>query len=82
VKRSAGTNTGAAAARGHARALADAPVVRPPLRPGSWLPDFFVQHPKSGWLAIAVAGSANLCLIGFARDGHCSVYAHPQRLLR
>ena len=33
-------------------------------------------------LAIAVAGSANLCLIGFARDGHCSVYAHPQRLLR
>ncbi|QIL20480.1 formate dehydrogenase accessory sulfurtransferase FdhD [Thermomonas sp. HDW16] len=33
-------------------------------------------------LAIAVAGSASLCLIGFARDGHCSVYAHPQRLLR
>ena len=33
-------------------------------------------------LAIAVAASAGLCLVGFARDGHCSVYAHPQRLLR
>ena len=33
-------------------------------------------------LAIAVAASANLCLVGFARDGHCSVYAHPQRLVR
>ena len=32
--------------------------------------------------AIAVAASANLCLVGFARDGHCSVYAHPQRLVR
>lgn len=33
-------------------------------------------------LAIAVARSANLSLIGFARDGQCSVYAHPQRLVR
>ena len=33
-------------------------------------------------LAIALAESANLCLVGFARDGHCAVYAHPQRLVR
>ena len=32
-------------------------------------------------LAIALAESANLCLVGFARDGHCTVYAHPQRLV-
>lgn len=32
-------------------------------------------------LAIALADSANLCLVGFARDGHCAVYAHPQRLV-
>lgn len=31
-------------------------------------------------LAIALADSANLCLVGFARDGHCAVYAHPERL--
>ncbi len=31
-------------------------------------------------LAIALAESANLCLVGFARDGHCAVYAHPERL--
>lgn len=33
-------------------------------------------------LAIAVAASANLCLVGFARDGHCSVYAHHERMRR
>lgn len=33
-------------------------------------------------LAIALAESANLCLVGFARDGHCAVYAHPERLVR
>ncbi len=33
-------------------------------------------------LAIALAESANLCLIGFARDHHCAVYAHPERLER
>ena len=33
-------------------------------------------------LAIALAESANLCLVGFARDGHCGVYAHAGRLLR
>ena len=33
-------------------------------------------------LAIAVAASAGLCLVGFAREGHCNVYAHPQRLAR
>ena len=32
-------------------------------------------------LAIALADSANLCLVGFARDGHCAVYAHPERLV-
>lgn len=32
-------------------------------------------------LAIALAESANLCLVGFARDGRCAVYAHPQRLV-
>ena len=31
-------------------------------------------------LAIALAESANLCLVGFARDGHCAVYAHAERL--
>lgn len=31
-------------------------------------------------LAIALAESANLCLVGFARDQHCAVYAHPERL--
>ncbi|HSD16853.1 MAG TPA: formate dehydrogenase accessory sulfurtransferase FdhD [Thermomonas sp.] len=31
-------------------------------------------------LAIALAESSNLCLVGFARDTHCTVYAHPQRL--
>jgi FdhD protein len=33
-------------------------------------------------LAIALADSAKLCLVGFARDGHCGVYAHAERLLR
>ena len=33
-------------------------------------------------LAIAMAESSNLCLVGFARDRHCTVYAHPQRLER
>lgn len=33
-------------------------------------------------LAIALADSANLCLVGFARDDHCGVYAHAERLVR
>jgi len=33
-------------------------------------------------LAIALAESANLCLVGFAREGHCGVYAHAERLVR
>jgi len=33
-------------------------------------------------LAIALADSAALCLVGFARDRACVVYAHPQRLVR
>jgi FdhD protein len=33
-------------------------------------------------LAIALAESARLCLVGFARDGHCGVYAHAERLMR
>lgn len=32
-------------------------------------------------LAIALADSSNLCLVAFARDGQCSVYAHTERLL-
>jgi FdhD protein len=32
-------------------------------------------------LAIALAESAKLCLVGFARDGHCGVYAHAERLV-
>lgn len=33
-------------------------------------------------LAIAMAQSSGLGLVGFARDRHCVVYAHPQRLRR
>lgn len=33
-------------------------------------------------LAIALAQSTGLGLVGFARDGQCVVYAHPQRLTR
>lgn len=33
-------------------------------------------------LAIALAESAGLCLVGFARQRQCAVYAHPQRLER
>jgi FdhD protein len=33
-------------------------------------------------LAIALAQSTGLGLVGFARDGQCVVYAHPQRLQR
>ena len=33
-------------------------------------------------LAIALAASTGLCLVGFARDGRCSAYAHTQRLLQ
>jgi len=33
-------------------------------------------------LAIALAQSTGIGLVGFARDGQCVVYAHPQRLRR
>ncbi len=33
-------------------------------------------------LTIALAQSTGLGLVGFARDGHCVVYAHPRRLRR
>lgn len=33
-------------------------------------------------LAIALAESTGLCLVGFAREGTCGVYAHAGRLLR
>lgn len=36
-------------------ALDDACVVRSPVKREGWAPDFFVQHPQSGWLAIAVS---------------------------
>lgn len=60
---------GAVSARGiHIKrtlnALDDDHVVRTPLRPGGWLPDFFVQHPKNGWLAIAVADTPFSALAG------------------
>ena len=32
-------------------------------------------------LAVALAESAHLCLVGFARAGNCAVYAHPERLV-
>ncbi|GAB2862898.1 hypothetical protein GCM10027277_34370 [Pseudoduganella ginsengisoli] len=35
--------------------LSDDYVVRTPLRPAGWAPDFFIQHPVQGWLAIAVS---------------------------
>jgi hypothetical protein len=36
-------------------ALDDVCVVRRPLRPTGWAPDLFVQHPETGWIAIAVS---------------------------
>jgi FdhD protein len=32
-------------------------------------------------LAIVIARSAGVCLVGFARPGGCNAYAHPERLL-
>ncbi len=32
-------------------------------------------------LAVDVARSAGVCLVGFARPGGCNVYAHPERLI-
>jgi hypothetical protein len=61
---------GAASARGiHIKrvlgALDDEHVVRAPIRPGdAWQPDFFVQHAKNGWLAIAVADTPFSALAG------------------
>lgn len=45
-------------------ALDDDYVVRTPLQPGGWQPDFFVQHPAQGWLAIAVADTSFSALAG------------------
>lgn len=36
-------------------ALDDAYVVRTPVRQNAWGPDFFIQHPADGWLAITVS---------------------------
>lgn len=33
-------------------------------------------------LAVALSESSGLCLVGFARNGRCAVYAHPHRLER
>jgi hypothetical protein len=44
--------------------LDDDHVVRTPIRRSEWLPDFFVQHPKNGWLAIAVADTPFSALAG------------------
>ena len=35
--------------------LDDSYVVRTPIRPDVWAPEFFVQHPELGWLALAVS---------------------------
>ncbi|MDR0380037.1 MAG: AAA family ATPase [Candidatus Accumulibacter sp.] len=59
---------GAASARGiHVKrilsTLDDDHVVRTPIRPDNgWSPDFFVQHPKNGWLAIVVADTPSSAL--------------------
>jgi hypothetical protein len=37
------------------KALDDAYVVRTPVKRNEWTPDFFVQHPVEGWLAIVVS---------------------------
>ena len=50
-----------------------------PRRPASRLSPRFPRRPR---LAIALAASAKLYLVGFARDGHCGVYAHAGRLVR
>jgi hypothetical protein len=46
------------------KVLDDDHVVRTPIQPSGWLPDFFVQHPKNGWLAIAVADTPFSALTG------------------
>ncbi len=49
------------------RALAkldDAYVVRRPLRPQGSTPDFFIQHPAYGWLAVAVSEASPATLAG------------------
>jgi hypothetical protein len=46
------------------KTLDDDHVVRTPIQPGGWLPDFFVQHPRKGWLAIAVADTPFSALTG------------------
>lgn len=60
---------GAVSARGiHIKrtlgALDDDYVVRTPIQPSGWLPDFFVHHPEKGWLAIAVADTPFAALAG------------------
>jgi len=44
--------------------LDDTYVVRTPLRPDGWAPDFFIQHPAQGWLAIAVSEAPYDALAG------------------
>ncbi|MDR2625984.1 MAG: hypothetical protein LBC37_06590 [Zoogloeaceae bacterium] len=46
------------------KALDDDHVVRTPIQPSGWLPDFFVQHPKNGWLAIVVTNTPFSALTG------------------
>jgi hypothetical protein len=45
-------------------ALSDDHVIRTPILRSGWLPDFFVQHPSKGWLAIAVADTSFSALTG------------------
>jgi hypothetical protein len=46
------------------KALDSDHVVRTPIQPNGWLPDFFVQHPTRGWLAITVAETPFPALAG------------------
>lgn len=45
-------------------ALGDDYVVRTPIRRSKWLPEFFIQHPKDGWLAIAITDTPFSALVG------------------
>jgi len=52
-------------------ALDDAYVVRTPVRQNEWRPDFFIQHPADGWLAITVSDTPYSALASdqlFAND--------------
>ncbi|KKW66830.1 hypothetical protein AAV94_13905 [Lampropedia cohaerens] len=53
-------------------ALDDAHVVRTPFARQQWLPDFFIQHAKNGWLAIAVSDTP------FSAIPQAQLFSHDQ----